>query len=349
MSTASPLAQASSNTWSPLEQAIINHLQDDFPLQDAPFAQVAARLHTRETELLRCLENMLQQKMISRFGPLYNVERLGGAVTLAAMSIPETVFGTVAEQVNAFPEVAHNYHRQHTLNMWFVLATESRDAQARILEAITARTGFPVLNFPKEAEFHIGFRVAMDEKGIQTAREKPTRRGQDGKKYAPYVAADTDRPIVMATQEGLPLHPEPYQVVANRIGLTAKEVMERLQAMREAGVIRRLGIIPNHYGLGLQANGMTVWDVPDERMAELGSQVGALDFVTHCYQRPRNLPQWPYNLFAMVHGRTMAEVYEKKARIATLLGPAQRAHDILFSTRILKKNGLRLTPESPTC
>ena len=119
---------------------------------------------------------------------------------------------------------------------------------------------------------------------------------------------ETDRRIIRATQEGLPLMPRPYHQVAEQLGLTAQEVMERMANMLENGVIRRIGAVPNHYALGYKANGMTVWDVPDERVDELGPQVGALDFVSHCYQRPRYLPEWPYNFFAMVHGRDRAEV-----------------------------------------
>jgi DNA-binding Lrp family transcriptional regulator len=106
--------------------------------------------------------------------------------------------------------------------------------------------------------------------------------------------------------------------------------------------VRRIGAVPNHYALGYRANGMSVWDVPDERASELGRRVGALPFVSHCYRRPRHLPAWPYNLFAMVHGRGRDEVEDKVGRIAALLGPADRGHAVLYSTRILKKTGLRI-------
>jgi DNA-binding Lrp family transcriptional regulator len=112
--------------------------------------------------------------------------------------------------------------------------------------------------------------------------------------------------------------------------------------MLAAGIIRRIGAVPNHYRLGYRANGMSVWDLPDERIAELGRRVVALTFVSHCYRRPRRLPQWPYNLFAMVHGHSRDEVEDQVAEIAGLLGDAARRHDVLYSTRILKKTGLRL-------
>lgn len=152
-----------------------------------------------------------------------------------------------------------------------------------------------------------------------------------------------DRKLIVATQAGLPLESEPYRALAERIGgVDEAGVIERLQHLLASGAIRRIGAIPNHYALGFSANGMSVWDVVDEAVVGIGAEVGALDFVTHCYERPRHLPLWPYNLFAMVHGRTRDEVRAKVAEIAALVGADLRAHDVLFSTRILKKTGLRL-------
>ena len=155
----------------------------------------------------------------------------------------------------------------------------------------------------------------------------------------------TDRRIIAATSGGLPLTPAPYAEVAGWLGLTEGEVLDRIGAMQASGVIRRVALAPNHYALGMTANGMSVWDVDDAMVDALGPQVGALDFVSHCYRRPRALPDWPYNLFAMLHGQSRDEVEEKRGRVAALLGPACRSHDILYSTRILKKTGMRLTGE----
>ncbi len=156
------------------------------------------------------------------------------------------------------------------------------------------------------------------------------------------ILDDVDRRLVQATQAGLPLVPRPYHAVADRMGVSSDEVMARLRSLMAQGAVRRLGAVPNHYALGYRGNGMTVWDVADDLVDALGAAVGSLDFVTHCYRRPRRLPDWPYNLFAMVHGRDPSDVGAKVATIAALLGPAARAHDVLFSTRILKKTGLRM-------
>jgi len=152
-----------------------------------------------------------------------------------------------------------------------------------------------------------------------------------------------DRRIVLATQGGLPLTPRPYHDLGLQLSLPAAEVMARIQRMLARGVIRRIGAVPNHYALGYRANGMSVWDVADERVDELGARVGALDYVSHCYRRPRRPPHWRYNLFAMVHGRSREEVERKVAEISALLGQENRGHEVIYSTRILKKTGLRLT------
>ena len=154
----------------------------------------------------------------------------------------------------------------------------------------------------------------------------------------------TDRAIIVATQAGLPRVPQPYHAIAEQLGLPLETVMQRLRHLLDTGIIRRLGVVPNHYALGYKGNGMSVWDVADENVATLGRRIGDLDFVSHCYHRPRFLPEWRYNLFAMVHGKDRTEVLRKVLLIADLLGEQARDHNVLFSTRILKKTGLRLNP-----
>lgn len=149
--------------------------------------------------------------------------------------------------------------------------------------------------------------------------------------------------LIRATQAGLPLVPRPYELIGASIGLTGEQVRQRLQSMLDRGIIRRIGAVPNHYRLGFTANGMSVWDVADDRVDALGELIGRLPGVSHCYRRPRHLPQWRYNLFAMLHGRSREEVMRQSLEIQHLLGTACTAHDVLFSTEILKKTGLRLT------
>ena len=153
---------------------------------------------------------------------------------------------------------------------------------------------------------------------------------------------DTARRLVAATEAGFPLCVRPYAEVARQLGISEAEVLARFSRMIDDGSVRRIAAVPNHYALGYHANGMSVWDVPDEHARECGRRIGALPFVSHCYLRPRHPPDWPYNLFAMVHGHTRATVEEQVGCIAELLGERQRAHEVLYSKRILKKTGMRL-------
>jgi DNA-binding Lrp family transcriptional regulator len=155
-------------------------------------------------------------------------------------------------------------------------------------------------------------------------------------------ADPVDAGIVRATQAGLPLVPEPYAQIAAQLGISEGELLSRLQAMLADGRIRRIGAVPNHFAMGYRANAMTVWDVDDDAIDTLGPRVGALACVSHCYRRPRLLPAWRFNLFAMVHGKRREETARHIEEIRQVLGSAVRAADVLYSRRILKKTGLRL-------
>lgn len=156
-----------------------------------------------------------------------------------------------------------------------------------------------------------------------------------------YKLDETDLAIMRATQAGLPLVPQPYQHIAAQLGLDVEQLMARMAVMQAHGIIRRIGAVPNHYKLGYRFNGMTVWNIPDDIIDELGEKVGQLDFVSHCYHRPRQLPEWPYNLFAMVHGKSREDVDDQIRQITDVLGDYNQGCDVLYSTKILKKTGFR--------
>jgi len=320
-----------------LERALINRFQGGLPVVGKPFSAVAARLGTDEATLISTLKRLLADGWLTRVGPLFNPERMGGGLSLCAMQVPEDRFDAVSEMVNSLPAVAHNYARAHPLNMWFVVATETPAEVPATLAQIREATGLEVYDFPKRREFYLGLWLQIDEQGPTLTRSLPTADTSD-----PTPLDKTDRRIVAACQAGLPLVPEPFRAIAAQVGQFPGEVMMRIERMLAEGVIRRIGVVPNHFRLGFRGNGMSVWDVPDERLDEVGREVGALDFVSHCYERPRHAPFRPYNLFAMVHGRDPDEVSEKVDELARTLGDGFRAHEVLFSTRILKKTGLRL-------
>ncbi len=142
------------------DKAIVNGLQGGFPICERPYAEMAQKFGITEEDLISRLEKLLAEKVLTRFGPMFQIERMGGAFSLAAMKLPETDFESVTEVVNALPEVAHNYQREHTFNMWFVLATEAPEGIAQAITRIEAESGYPVYNMPKEQEYFVGARFA---------------------------------------------------------------------------------------------------------------------------------------------------------------------------------------------
>ena len=322
---------------SQLQREFINRFQGNIPLHERPFREIAEMLGSTENSIIDTVNKLKKDKLISRFGPLYDAARIGGGLTLAAMTVPEERYQMVTETVNSYREVAHNYRREHELNMWFVLATEQPDDLHEVISSIEKSTGLTVFNFPKQQEFYIGLWLHLSADGKHS-----TVPVTDSVKVSGYALDASDRKLISATQAGLPVERSPYKNIAEVLDLTEHDVLQRLQNMLSSGIIRRIGAVPNHYRLGLTANGMTVWNVADDKIEQLGKLIGQLDFVSHCYQRPRHLPVWPYNLFAMVHGHNKDEVDIKARKIKTLLAENCNAYETLFSSAILKKTGLRL-------
>lgn len=318
-----------------LDARLIDRLQGGFPLVSRPYAAAGRSLGLGEDGLIRRLRALLHAGVLSRFGPMYQIERLGGRFVLAALAAPEVRFDEVAAVVNTLPAVAHNYRREHRLNMWFVLAADSAAAIDAARRGIELVTGLEVNLFPKEREYFVGMRFQVGGAAPVGAAAGARRAG------APAALSEDDRRLIRATQAGLPLCRYPYRDIARQLGWAEAEVTAKLARWLEQGVVRRIGAVPNHYAIGYRANGMAVFDVADEQVDALGAQLGGLDAVSHCYRRPRR-PGWPYNLFAMLHGSERPAVLAAVDDARALLGEACRGHEVLFSSRILKKTGLRL-------
>ena len=155
------------------------------------------------------------------------------------------------------------------------------------------------------------------------------------------VLTEQDRQLISAIQGGIPLVSHPYAAVGEGIGMSEQQVIDRIGEMQEQGVIKRFGVVVRHHELGYTANAMVVWDVPDERLDEVGEALGAQDCVTLCYQRPRRLPEWPYNLFSMIHGRSRDKVLSQVEQMVTELGLGGIRHEALFSGQRFKQRGAR--------
>jgi len=336
-----------------VDRAILNAYQGGFPVVADPYEPAAAALRERgvdvtATEMYERLTTMDDDGVLTRFGALINAEAIGGTATLVAMHAPEERFDEVADQVNAHTEVAHNYEREHPhLNMWFVVSVADEERVDEVLAEIEAETGQETYNLPKQREFHVGAKFPVEgpledsDDGIDLSDLGPDVEPEDRDSLTP-----RERDLVVEIQGGLPTTRTPYEDVADALGEDVEWVLETIKRFDREGKVRRVGVIPNHYSLGYSENGMTVWDVPDDVVDEVGEAVAAFDFVTHCYRRPRHEGVWPYNFFAMTHGRSEAEserrVEQVRERMADHWDVTDEDWDTLFSTGILKKTGIRI-------
>ena len=344
-------ADAESEGLTRLDRAIINAFQGGFPVVEHPFEPAAAALRDRgvdvtATALRERIAALDEAGTLSRFGALVNAEAIGGTATLVAMHAPEKRFDEVAETVNAHREVAHNYEREHPhLNMWFVVSVADEDRVAEVLDAVEAETGQETYNLPKQREFRVEAKFLVDgpipDGDVDLSGVGPDVTPTDRRALTP-----AERDLVVEIQGGLPITDTPYADVAAAIDQDPAWVVETITRFEREGKIRRVGVVPNHYALGYTENGMTVWDVPDDLIETVGPAVASLPFVTHCYQRPRHEGVWPYNFFAMTHGRSAAEsdrrIQEVKETMAEYWDVGDGDWDSLFSTQILKKTGIRL-------
>ncbi len=335
------------------DRAVVNAFQGGFPVVESPFEPAAAAMTEADgegeltpTELLETVVNLEDRGVLSRFGALVNAKEIGGAATLVAMHAPEDRFEEVVELVNDHREVAHNYEREHPhLNVWFVVSVAEESRVEEVLAEIEAETDQPTYNLPKLEEFRVEAKFYVDG---------PFSDGNlDCSELGPAVEPTTkttltpaERDLILEIQGGFPLTATPYADIAEAIEQDVEWVLETIKRFNIEGKIRRIGVIPNHYALGYTENGMTVWNVPDEVVSEVGPEVAGLPFVTHCYERPRHDGVWPYNVFAMTHGRSEAEserrVSEVREKMDEYWEVGEDDWATLFSTQILKKTGIRM-------
>ncbi|MDR1996444.1 Lrp/AsnC family transcriptional regulator [Azonexus sp.] len=313
------------------EFRLLNEFQRDFPLCPAPFAELAARLGVAEKAVLGALEKLRREGKISRVGAVFAPKRIG-ASTLAAMVVPPERLEAVAAAVNRFPEVNHNYEREHRYNLWFVVTAGSEERLQASLAAIVQAAGYPLLALPLLEEFHIDLGFPLDG--------QPGKQVAAAHRVAPAAPIDeAERRLVSVLQEGLPLFIRPFALIAERIGASESEVLGRIGRWLEEGAIKRFGVVVRHRELGYRANAMVVHDIADERVGDVGRALAEEPAVTLCYRRPRVLTEWPYNLFCMIHGRERAEVEATIADLRRRHGLEDCPHDVLFSLTRYKQQG----------
>ena len=323
-----------------LELHLLNDFQRDFPLVPSPFAVIAGRLGVSETEVLETLTRLQACGKVSRVGAIFRPHSIGSS-TLAALAVPAGELDEVAQLVSSYVEVNHNYEREHHYNLWFVVTAMNEARVQQVLREIESRTSYQPLHLPMLEGFHIdlGFDLSRPHKGHYTATMKTGSAALPQLHQA--LPQSAEAALIGAIQHGLPLVPRPFAEIGAVIGLAENEVLSGLSYLLEQNVIKRMGVVVRHYELGYRANAMVVWDIPDDRVGALGQRIGSFDSVTLCYRRPRRLPVWRYNLFAMIHGRHRDEVLNLVDQLKEQCGLENVPHEILFSCRRFKQCGAR--------
>ncbi len=319
-----------------IEQRLLNEYQHHFPLIPEPYAYMADELKTNTQTVIDLLIKLNANGKINRVGPVFKPNVLGVS-TLAAMSIPADQLIKVATIVNEFSGVNHNYEREHHLNLWFVIVAANQGALNTAIEKIEHLSGYKVMQLPLLKEYHIdlGFKMGKNS-AVKCDKNDRYKSAQSNN-----VDILIDKPLVSAIQAGLPLTERPYLAIGTQLGLTEKVVINKIRELQSAGVIRRFGVIVRHHELGYRANAMLVWNVPDDRVDELGKQLSLDESVTLCYQRPRVEPDWQYNLFSMIHGKSRDYVMSRVEHLVKKLGLEEISHEILFSRQRFKQCGAK--------
>jgi len=324
-----------------VDAAIVDGWQSGFPVTQRPFEAVAADVGVDEAEALERVQRLYDEGIVRRFGPVLNPPVIGSS-TLAAVKAPDDRFEAVAAVINGYDQVNHNYARDHEWNMWFVVTAGSEERRNEIIAEIEERTGCAVLVLPMLTDFYIDLEFPVVNTD-RFARESLTETDVSATRISERAAADLtplDRHVLLETQDGFPLTGTPYGDVAEAVDAPVRDVLDRIEGLRNDGCIKRIGCVVNHLVTGFDANCMVVWDVPDEDLDDRGVSVGRLPYVTLCYHRPRRPEQdWQYNLFTMIHGREQSAVDEKIDELASEHLPY--GHERLYSTETLKQTGAR--------
>lgn len=349
---ASPVVAALST----LEKQLLNDYQRSFPLNSTPFAELSRRFNESEERILEILSSFKSHGLISRVGPVFAPNRVG-ASTLVAMAVPPESLDEIAEVVSSYPEVNHNYEREHHYNLWYVLTAPDKQHLQTTLEDIRRTTGLDAISLPMEEAYHIDLGFMLKWK----REDERLQQQQDLKDESHHSHADSvvsighnilnsiSERLVAAVQGGLPLVSHPYQKIAEQVGISEADCIQRLQNWIDNGTISRMGVVVRHRELGYRANAMVVWDVADKQVNRIGNCFAKFDFINLCYQRPRHLPQWRYNLFCMIHGQDRQEVLERVEQLAAQCLDDKPVYEVLFSCRRFKQRGARYHIDKSAC
>lgn len=335
------------------DRALLNAIQDRFPIVVHPYQTLGEFVGTTEEDAFKRIQRLRQDGIIRRLGGVFDSRSLGYYSTLCAAKVPEEKILILAKLLEEIPGVTHNYVRNHEYNIWFTLIARSQAVAEKILQTIREASEVPqVFSLPATRLFKIKVSFDFDlsdeetslEEGIVTLGEAKLRSAQK-ENGSPFDLTNKDIALIRVLQEDLPDSQTPFTVLAETLQWSVEDVVSCASRLLDAQVIRRFGAVLRHQKAGFVANAMGVWQVNPEQADEVGKIMARFKEVSHCYQRP-TLPDWPYNLFTMIHGRTVDDCEEVMKKISLATGV--KTYSMLFSTAELKKSSMQYFSEDET-
>src|ERR687885_327341 len=326
------------------DRQLLNLIQTRFPLVSRPYRELGQLLGESELEIIERVRRLRSERIIRQISAIFDTKALGYKSSLVAMRVPSERLGEAARIINEHPGVSHNYERNHEYNLWFTIAVPpSSDLEAtvqRLHELAGAETTRVMYTLKL---FKIGVELDMTGERPPDARARPQYGEADRERAGSSRLTERDIAVLRELQEDLPAEPEPFAPMAARLGYSEEELFGHARNLLERGFLRRYAAILYHRKAGFKSNAMGVWNVPSERIGEVGLQMASFAAVSHCYQRP-SYPDWPYTIFTMVHGNSDEQCEEILAAISQATGITN--YRSLYSTREYKKTRLRyFTPE----
>jgi DNA-binding Lrp family transcriptional regulator len=310
--------------------ALVDRWQRGFPLVEQPFAKLGEEFEFDEAATLAALQRLSDAGVLSRIGAVVRPLTLGASL-LAAMRVPQQRLEEVADIVSSERFVNHSYERTHPINLWFVVAGPRSSEVRATINRIERRTGIVVLDLPLARAYHIDLGFPLISNSRSRSPRVPAR--------ADYRPHPTDQTLLAAIEDGLPLVERPFRELSKSLGMHETDIIDALRRLLAAGVITRFGCVIRHRPLGYTANAMAVWNIPDATVDLVAGKFARNPRVSLCYRRPRRLPDWPYNLFCMVHAKTRRDAHAVIDDLNLVGETGLNEQATLFSTRCFKQRG----------
>ncbi len=313
-----------------MKSILLSIIQKKFPLTQRPFAKIADELNSDEETIIRVLQEEKDKKIIRQISPIFDTKRLGYSSSLVSFKVKYEDINRAVKVINAHPGVSHNYEREHPFNIWFTLAVppNSKLGINQTIEILAREAkAIDYIVLPTLKLFKIA--VRLNTTGDKRKKEEVKKAKVKDIKLTPLHYR-----VIEESQSDIPIIKEPFRDTIDRLDISYNEFFKILNELKDAGVMRRFAGILNHRRAGFNANAMVVWDIDEKKSDEIGKKASEFSAVSHCYLRPK-YPNWPYNLFTMIHGKTPEETNRTIKEIASEIEHFSRRP--LYSTREFKK------------